>query len=124
MNDKKRKRVAPGISFGLKWSKIMIFHKTIVALENPKYIFFMLNLKKKQLAVVASNHKTRESFKVPEYLCEEEFEWCFKICSQPLVSHIYEYCAWNPNTTYRIDGIVYPEQRLVEFNLNTATSIE
>ena len=124
MNDTQEIKVAPGISFGLKWSKIMIFHKTIIALNNPKYIYFMLNLEKKQLAVVASDRKTRESFKVPRHLNEEEFEWCFKISSQPLISHIYECCEWDSTKTYRIDGVVHPDQRLVEFNLKTAVAFE
>lgn len=115
--------VAPGISFCLKWSKILIFHKTIVALGNPRFIYFMLNLDRKCLAIAASDHKTRESFKVPDYPETEDPDWEFKINSFPLISHIYECCEWDAGKTYRANGILYPEKGIVEFDLVGAKAV-
>ena len=123
LDNGKLTRVAPGISFNLKWSKILIFHKTIVALGNPRFIYFMLNPDKKCLAVAASDHKTRESFKVPDYSEIDEPDWEFKINSLPLISHIYECCEWNAERTYRADGVLYVDQGLVEFDLAGAFAI-
>ena len=43
----------PGISLCQKWGKIRIFHSTIVALGEPRYIRFLFNPDKKGLVVQA-----------------------------------------------------------------------
>lgn len=68
--------VIPGISLCQKWGKIRIFHSTIVALGEPRYIRFLFNLEMKKLAVQACARKEAECFCVPKYDPEN---WEFKI---------------------------------------------
>lgn len=59
--------VIPGISLCQKWGKIRIFHSTIVALGEPKYIRFLFNPEKRGLVVQACAKKEAECFRVPKY---------------------------------------------------------
>lgn len=43
--------VIPGISLCQKWGKIRIFHSTIVALGEPKYIRFLFNPEKRGISL-------------------------------------------------------------------------
>lgn len=67
--------VIPGISLCQKWGKIRIFHSTIVALGEPKYIRFLFNPEKRGLVVQACARKEAECFRVPKYNPEN---WEFK----------------------------------------------
>ena len=73
--------VIPGISLCQKWGKIRIFHSTIVALGEPKYIRFLFNPEKRGLVVQACARKDAECFRVPKYNPEN---WEFKISSVPI----------------------------------------
>ena len=74
--------VIPGISLCQKWGKIRIFHSTIVALGEPKYIRFLFNPEKRGLVVQACARKEAECFRVPKYNPEN---WEFKISSVPML---------------------------------------
>ena len=56
--------VIPGISLCQKWGKIRIFHSTIVALGEPKYIRFLFNPEKRGLVVQACARKEAECFRM------------------------------------------------------------
>ena len=90
--------VIPGISLCQKWGKIRIFHSTIVALGEPKYIRFL--------------------FRVPKYNPEN---WEFKISSVPMLRMIWKTCEWDTEKTYRFTGICHSEYNLVEFDMKQAT---
>ena len=113
--------VIPGISLCQKWGKIRIFHSTIVALGEPKYIRFLFNPEKRGLVVQAYARKEAECFRVPKY---NPKDWDFKICSIQMLRIIWRVCEWNENDTYRIAGTHYPEYNLVEFNLNQARIVQ
>ena len=57
----------PGISFQLQSNRVYIFHSTILALDEPKYIRLLFNLEKKHLAVQTCARRMPESFVVPRY---------------------------------------------------------
>lgn len=107
----------PGISLCPKWGKIRIFHSTIVALGEPRYIRFLFNLEKKRLAVQACVRKEAECFRVPKYNPEN---WEFKISSVPMLKMIWKTCDWDMEKTYRLVGIIHPEHNLVEFDMKQA----
>ena len=113
--------VIPGISLCQKWGKIRIFHSTIVALGEPKYIRFLFNPEKRGLVGQACARKEAECFRVPKY---NPKDWDFKICSIQMLRIIWRVCEWNENDTYRIAGTHYPEYNLVEFNLNQARIVQ
>lgn len=110
----------PGISLSKKWGKIRIFHATIVALGEPKYIRFLFNPEKKLLAVQSCERKVAESFRVPKYNPEN---WEFKISSVPMLQMLWKSCEWETDKSYRISGMVFGKYELVEFDLSQASII-
>lgn len=103
-----------------KSGRIRIFHSTIVELENPQYIRFLLNLEKKALAIQSCRKNIPESFRVPQYDPER---WDFVVHSISVLRMIWRTCGWEDDKTYRMDGIYYAEHRLEEFDLNQAEII-
>ena len=96
----------PGISLCQKWGKIRIFHSTIVALGEPRYIRFLFNPDKKGLVVQACARKEAECFRVPKYNPEN---WEFKISSVPMLRMIWNTCNWDKEKTYRLTGMCHIE---------------
>lgn len=106
-----------GVSLCKKSRRIRIFHSTIKELDNPKYIRFLFNPKKKALVVQSCREKEPECFRVPKYYPEN---WEFTIYSVSMLNIIWKVCDWDENKTYRSVGIHYPEHELVEFDLEQA----
>jgi hypothetical protein len=113
-------RPTPGISLSSKWRSVRIFHATIVALGEPKYIRFLFNPEKNRLAVQSCKRKAAESFRVPEHNPED---WDFKISSLSMTQMIWKSCGWDGDQNYRIMGTLYEEYDLVEFDLKQAEVI-
>jgi hypothetical protein len=112
--------MVPGMSISIKWGKLRIFHATIMALGEPKYIRFLFNPDKKLLAVQSCKRKVAESFRVPKYNPEN---WAFTIKSQPMMQMLWTSCGWDDEKTYRITGTFFGEFDLVEFDLTQAAVI-
>ena len=108
-------RIGGGISFSGKRGRVFIHKETIAILGYPKYIRFLFNPDAKKLAVQACDKNVPESFVVPKNNLED---WEFRICSNSLVSVLWESCKWQHNKTYTVSGTLYEEQRLVEFELD------
>lgn len=106
-----------GISFQLQSNRMYIFHSTIIALGEPKFIRLLFNPQKKRLAVQACAKRKPESFIVPRY---EPETWAFPISSFPLSQMLSDCCAWDRNQTYRVFGELHKEYKLVEFDLTQA----
>lgn len=107
----------PGISFQLQSNRMYIFHSTIMALDDPKFIRLLFNPEKRHLAVQACAKWIPESFVVPRY---EPETWAFPISSLPLSKMLSECCDWEKNKTYRVFGELHKDFQLVEFDLNQA----
>ncbi len=112
--------IIPGISFSKKYGKIVVFRSTIQALSEPKYIKFLMNMDKGCIAVQTSEKKTIDCFKVPIY---ESKDVEFRIYSDVLLKMLWKRCGWDSNYTYHIDGVLYSEHGLVEFDLNEAVQL-
>lgn len=121
LNDNKKNTVPAGMSLSLKWGKIRLYHNTILALGEPKFIRFLLNLQTKKLAVQTCKKKTAESFKVPKY---EPDNWIFRINSISMLKIIWKISGWDEDKTYRLSGKLYAEHELVEFNLALAVPLD
>jgi hypothetical protein len=113
-------RLTPGISLSNKWGMVRIFHATIVALGEPKYIRFLFNPEKNRLAVQSCKRKVAESFRVPKHNPED---WNFKINSLSMTQMIWKNCGWDGEQSYRVMGTVYVNYDLVEFDLMQAAAI-
>lgn len=106
-----------GISLCKKSGKIRIFHSTVKELGNPKYIRFLLNPEKKTFVIQSCKNKVPESILVPKYAPDN---WDFVVHSMTMLKGIWTICGWDDEETYRMDGICFPEHKLVEFDLKQA----
>lgn len=110
-----------GISFSMKRGRVLIYRCTLRSLGVPKNIRFLLNVKKKRIAVRVCEAIDRDSFKVPEF--EKGGKDQYEISSKSFLKMVYRIAGWNCNNTYKITGMVYSENRLVEFDLMEALII-
>lgn len=110
-----------GISFSMKRGRVLIYRCTLRSLGVPKNIRFLLNVKKKRIAVQVCEAIDRDSFKVPEF--EKGGNDQYEISSKSFLKMVYRIAGWNAEGTYRITGEVYPGNRLVEFAFGDAVAI-
>ena len=110
-----------GISFSMKRRRVLIYRCSLRALGMPKNIRFLLNMKKRRVAVQACEAIDRDSFKVPEFNLGSKDQ--YEITSQSFLKVIYKLAEWNRDKTYQLKGVVYPENRLIEFDLAAAEEI-
>lgn len=121
MEENKNNTVPARMSLSLKWGKIRVYHDTIVTLNEPKYIRFLLNPKTKKLAVQVCKKKNAESFSVPKYAPDN---WVFRINSIPMLRIIWKICGWDEQRTYRLSGEVFGKYDLVEFDLTQGIALD
>lgn len=107
------------ISFSSKNRRVLIHKSTLRALGMPQYIRFLLNKRRKCVAVQVCEAIDRDCFKVPELKPEDVYE----ISSVNFVKMVYTLGEWNINSSYRVCGEAFSEKRLVEFDLTEAVTI-
>lgn len=113
--------IRTGISFSMKRRRVLIYRSSLRALGMPSNIRFLLNMKQKKVAVQACEAIDRDSFKVPEIIDGGKDQ--YEISSVNFLKMVYKLAGWDNDGTYRISGVVYPENRLVEFELGDAVKI-
>lgn len=113
--------IRTGISFSMKRRRVLIYRSSLRALGMPSNIRFLLNMKKKKVAVQACEAIDRDSFKVPEIIDGGKDQ--YEISSVNFLKMVYKLAGWKDDGTYRIAGVVFPENRLVEFELGDAVKI-
>ena len=94
--------------------RIMISRNTLEVLDYPEYFRFMLNEKKKRLAIQTCLMSDPGAEKLPEI---ENGDCCY-VHSSDLVRYIYKICRWNPIYSNRVNGIYYKKIKTVEYDLN------
>ena len=110
----------PGkLSFSMKRRRVLIYKSTLRLLGMPSNIRFLLNKEGKRLAVQACEAIDRDSFEVPDMQADDHFE----ISSVNFISVIYRLAKWNTEQNYRMTGVYFKSNRLVEFALDEAETI-
>lgn len=110
-----------GISISLKRRRILVYKETLRSIGAPQNIRFLLNTKKKRIAVQACEAIDRDSFTVPDISLMGDTQ--FEITSITFARMLYNLSGWNEDLTYRIMGTVHPKNRLVEYDLGNAMII-
>lgn len=113
--------IRTGISFSMKRRRVLIYRSSLCALGMPSNIRFLLNMKQKKVAVQACEAIDRDFFKVPEIIDGGKDQ--YEISSVNFLKMVYKLAEWKDDGTYRISGVVFPENRLVEFELGDAVKI-
>lgn len=103
----------PGISFNPDSGRISIYRTTLDVMKYPEFYRFLLNLEKKQLAIQSCGIDDSGAHRLPEI---KDRETC-DVSSMDLVRLLYRVCSWDRNLSYRVQGVDYPAQRTVTFDL-------
>lgn len=107
------------LSFSLKRRRVLIHKRTIRALGMPQNIRFLLNTEKGKVAVQSCEPIDRDNFTVPDLntVCQ------YEISSVNFLNVVYKLGKWDGDKTYRVEGIYYEANHLVEFDLKRSILI-
>ena len=110
------------VSFYLRQNRIRVFRQAITAIDNPRFIRFMIKTDGLSLVLLPYNKKTFQSFRVPKTANYDK--WNMEISSKPLCLLLSHRLGWEPSRSYRVPGKVYKQQPLVLLDLSRAYPIE
>lgn len=112
------------IAFYLRDYKFRVFTKSLRDIGMPYYVRFLANPDKAMLVMQAYDKKELTSFKVSRKVFLDSRSSSLRIGSKPFCSIIAKMMGWDMNHSYRIPGIIYPNQHLVQFDLSKAFQYE
>lgn len=111
------------LSFYLPRYTFRVFIKAVRALEKPTYVRFLVHPKTLKMAMVEYGEKSFSSFRVSRKILENTRSDSLRIHSKKFCDLVAERMNWNTGKCYRVPGMIYPEQRLVVYNLADAQEI-
>lgn len=106
----------PGISVNLATGRIAIHRTTLEVMGYPEFYRFLFNSAHKQLAIQSCGIDDAGAHRLPEI---KDRETC-DVNSKDLVRLLYRSGSWKRKMSYRIQGIGYPQQKTVKFDLDNA----
>lgn len=109
------------ISFCLKSNRIRVFVKALKGIGSPQRICFMLSSDGQSLLLVPYEKRDLKSHGVPSQVYHGEGD--FRIHSYKLCRLLAGQHHWDLNSSYRVPGWVYLDQRLAVFDLPSAKII-
>lgn len=109
----------PGISFNFEYGRITIFKTTLAVLGFSEFYRFLYNPKALQLAIEACNMDSQGAQALKNINPDESYN----IKSVGFVRMLYAGCGWDKTMSYRVPGIPYVAQHLVDFKLSDALEI-
>lgn len=112
-NQKEWPSNAKGLTFDPFKGRIMLYKSTVEALGTPEYFRFLFNPTKKKFAIQVCGFKDEGAERMPSL---NEGDNCY-ICCNALVRYVFQACKWDSKYTHRVEGVLYPEERLIDFDL-------
>ena len=109
----------PGISFCLKSGRVTIFKTTLEVIGYPEFYRFLYNPDTKMMAIEPCAMNAPGAYALVNVKKEETYD----VSSIDFVRMMYRENGWKKQTSYRIAGIAYPQDRAVEFDLTKALEI-
>lgn len=110
------------ISFYLRYNNILIFRRALREIGEPKRICFMFSDDEKHFLIKPYDKVDFKSHKVPKNAYTGTGSMV--ISSKKLCRILANKCSWDISKSYRVSGIIKPEQKLVLFDLDTAQKIK
>lgn len=111
------------ISFYLRNNTIRVFTSALRVLDKPKYVRFLINPNTLKMAMTEYDQKEFTSFKVSRKIFEDSKDKSFRIMSKKLCTLIANRMNWNPEKSYWVEGRIYPEQKVVVYDLTSSKEI-
>ncbi len=109
------------ISFYLRNYRIHLFVDTLRGIGSPKFIQFLVDQDGASLAVIPTGKKGFKAHRVPHGIYEGLRK--MEVNSYGLCKLIANKYGWDPNSSYRVPGVVSPEQKAAVFDLSKAAII-
>lgn len=109
-----------GTTFSMDEGRITIFRSTFEMLGWPSHYRFLYNPQMNQIAVQACKAESAGAHRVGKL---NEFSSC-EIKCVAFVRMVYKNAYWDKHRSYRMIGNLFPEQKLVSFQLQDALPIE
>lgn len=109
-----------GMTLNVDEGRITIFRSTLETLGWPSHYRFLYNPQMNQIAVQVCSAADAGAHRVGKL---NEFSSC-EIKCVAFVRMVYKNAKWNKRRSYRMIGNLFPEQRLVSFQIQEALPIE
>lgn len=108
-----------GITFRYADGRITVFRSALESIGRPEFYHFLYNPTKQMFAIQACGMDAEGANRVPKKNQDDRYE----IKSKNLVRLLYQSCGWDRTRSYRLPGVEYPQQRLVNYDLCRAIPI-
>jgi hypothetical protein len=112
----------PALRFALREYRIYINFRLLTNLNNPLFLEFLYEDKRKLLAVSGSMEKRKNSFKVPDRTYRDSDGGCY-ISRMALTEAFRSRMGWNRAGNYRVIGKYAEHLGLLLFDLKTASIV-
>lgn len=109
-----------GMTLNVDEGRITIFRSTLETLGWPSHYRFLYNPQMNQIAVQVCSATDAGAHRVGKL---NEFSSC-EIKCVAFVRMVYKNAQWDKRRSYRMIGNLFPEQRLVSFQIQEALPIE
>lgn len=116
---KNNTNVPPAIRFSLREYRLNFNWALLETLDNPRYLQFMFEDRRKLLAISGSFEQKKHSFAVPERTYRTANEECY-LSRMPLTEAFRHRMGWNEKNSYRVIGDYIAHLEIVVFDLTRA----
>ena len=111
------------ISFYLKKDTIRVYTSALRALDKPKYVRFLINPNTLKMAMTEYGQKEFTSFRVSRKIFEDSKDKSLRLSSKKFCTLIANRMNWDTEKSYWVEGRVYPDQKVVVYDLTSAKEI-
>lgn len=113
------------ISFYLSGGRLHIQPEALRKIGCPPYVRFLLSEDGKSMIMEPYNRKVFASMRVPKGLYSKSDKRSrMEVKCAPFCRLMANHLGWDAYSSYRIQGKVYPNQRIAKYDLQTAYAIK
>lgn len=107
------------LSFSLKRQRVRIFRDVLRALGKPGCFRFLIDEDSNRLAMQVCAFGDGGFHITPDF-SDKDSGWSYEISSAELLGLIWDQCNWDPESSYRVSGVLCPDIHVIIFELNNA----
>lgn len=111
------------ISFYLSSNTFRVSTRALRVLNAPVYVRFLINPDKNLMAMESYYRKEFTSFRIKRKVLLDSKYHSFRIISKKLCVLLARQMDWNPRKSYRIPGTIYPDKKVVIYQLEGAKEL-
>ena len=113
------------VSFYLSGGRLHIHPEALRKIGCPPYVRFLLSEDGKSMIMEPYTRKVFASMRVPKGLyTKSDKRSRMEVKCAPFCRMMAHHLGWDPYSSYRILGKIYPNQKIVKYDLDTAYAIK